>query len=229
MNASSKLRRICKTIYAAAWRYSCWHPDLKCFLCADKVRFLRYEALYIQKEAAYIVLHLGCSRAHVGAPQPQSSAPQANRRFEPPSRACSRALVSERGILRRSRFGPSEVRDVAPSAHRRSREDGGRYTLRRIATDALSGRSGLRARGLIRAASQATRTQRGAQAHVRRDAVYRTPPCRGRSSRRPSARWAHRDRTGCVGPPPQHRTRSGAQKKTIVTSPDLPPAAVSVY
>lgn len=213
MSASTKLRRTCKIINAAVWRSSCLCLDVISYLTAAKVRLSRHKALYIQDVAAYIYLHLDRLRDPGGARQPQSSAPQANGRPEPPSRACSRALVSERGILRCSRFGAGEVRDVASGAHRGSREDGGRQTFRRIAADLLSGRSGLRASGLKRTASQAPRSQGRAQAHARSDAVHRTPRCRGRSSRRPSARSIDRDRTGCVGPPPQHRTRSGAQKK----------------
>lgn len=228
MRVSSDLRRTCKIINAVVLRGSCISFANRCGIDADKAHHSRHKVIYIHCKAAYISLRIGYSDL-AGAPQPQSSTPQANGRLKSPSRACSRALVSERRILRRSRFGASEVRDVAPGAHRGNREDAGRRTFRRIAADVLSGRSGLCARGAERTASQASRSQGRAQAYERSDAVYRPPHHRGRSSRRPSARSTDRDRTGCVGPPSQHRTRSGAQKKTIVPSNCLPPAAVSVY
>ena len=213
MGTSSKLRRTRKIINAAVWRPSCLCLDIISYFSAAKVRLSRHKALYIQDVAAYIYLHLDRSRDPGGVRQPQSAAPQANRRLEPPSRACSRALVSERGILRCSRFGAGEVRDVASRAHRGSGQDRGRHTVWCIATDVLPSRSGLRARGLIGAPSQAPRSQRGTQAHARRNAVYRSAAYRRGASCCPSARSTDRDRTGCVGPPPQHRTRPGAQKK----------------
>lgn len=229
MSVSTQLCRFCKIINAAAW-WGAW-PSLgnNRYSYANRVRVCRYRAIYISHRAAYISLHVDRSRALFGDPQPQSSAPQANGRFEPPSRAGSRTLVPERGILRRSRFGASEVRDVAPCAHRGGRQDGGRRTFRRIATDVLSSRSGLRTRGLKRTAPQAPRSQRRAQAHARSDAVCRAPHCWGRSSGRPSTRPTDRSRTGRIGPPSQHRTRSGAQKKTITSGNSLPTAAVSLY
>ncbi len=67
------------------------------------------------------------------------------------------------------------------------------------------------------------------QAHCRSDGVYRTADERGQTSSSARAtRRADRSRARSLGPPPQHRTRLGAQKKTLdPTPPSLPAAAVS--
>ena len=229
MSASSKLRRMCKAINAA---YLLIGPiDWIGIRGINRVLsvLIGRLVLYIYIISAYIGLHIDRSGQPFAATQPQSSAPQASRRLEPPSRACSRALVSERGLLRFAGSRAGQVRDAAPGAHRGDREDGGRHTFRCIAPDALPGGGRLRSCRLKRAASQASRTQGCAQAHARCDAVYRWATHRRRSPRRPSARSADRDQTRHVDPPPQYRTRPGAEKKTGITADCLPPAAVSIY
>jgi len=229
VSVSGKLRRIRKIINAAP----CWTTRLITGLNYDIyaviLKFYRYKTLYIRNGAAYICLHSGRSRYAFASSQPQSSAPQADRRPEPPSRTCARTLVPSRWILRFPRFGAGQVRDAAAGAHRRCREDRGRHAFRRIATDVLSSGSRLCASWLERTAAEATWSEGRAQAHARRHEVYR-----GATARRGSARGSRlgstdRDRTGGLGPPPQHRTRPGAQKKTIGTAVSLPPAAISLY
>ena len=229
MSASSKLRRTCKVINAAY--SSIWQPErigscgVLCGISACIGRLI----LYIHMIPAYISLHFCPSGQPFAATQPQSSASQANRRLEPPSRACSRALVSERGLLRFAGSRAGQVRDAAPSAHRGDGEDRGRRTFRCIAPDALPSAGRLRPCRLKRAASQASWAQGGAQAHARGNAVYRWATHRRRSPQRSSARSADRDQTRHVDPPPQYRTRPGAEKKTVITADCLPPAAISIY
>jgi len=228
MSASSQLRRLCKTINAAV-RRCIWSPSHDFGYSSIIGRTHRRIAIYIDLAAAYIDLRNSHPRALFGQPRPQSPAAQANRRLEPPSGAGSRSLVPGRRILRRSRFGASEVRDAAPCAHRRGRQNASGCTLRRIAADVLSSRSGLRTRGLKRTTPQATRPQRRAQAHARSDAVCRASHRWGGPSGRPSTRQDDPDRVGCVGSSSQHRTRSGAQKKTVASGHGLPLAAVPLY
>ncbi len=229
MIVSSKLRRICKIINAAVRWISVAMAAVDCCYSAYKAVYSLYKALYISDIAAYIGLHISRSRYAFAASQPQSSAPQADRRPEPPPRTCARTLVPSRWILRLPRLSAGQVRDAAPGAHRRGREDRSRYAFRRIAADVLSSGSRLCAGGLKRTAAQVPWSERRAQAHARSDEVYRSATERRGSSRGSRPSPTDRDRTGCLGPPPQHRTRPGAQKKTIVAAELLPPTAVSLY
>lgn len=229
MSASSKLRRMCNVIYAAQLSLVNIFMAVMAVFVAYRLGHGRHKDLYIDVRAAYIDLQIVCPGTPFGAPQTQSSASQAGRWPEPSSRTCSRALVPERGLLRRPRSGPGEVRDAASGSHRGDREVGSSRTLRRVAPNVLPGRSRLRASGIERLDPQASRAEGRTQAHAPSDALYRREDCRRRSSRRPSARSTDQDGTGCVGPPPQYRTRPGAEKKTVITAAGLPPAAVSVY
>jgi hypothetical protein len=229
MIASSKLRRVCKIINAAAPRRCPLQFGLKGLISCVMYAYVRYKALYILTCAAYIHLHTGSSRYAFAASQPQSSAPEADRWPEPPPRACSCSVVPSRWILRLPRFGAGQVRDAATSARRRSREDRGRFSFRCIAADVLSSGSGLCAGRLERTAAEVARSEGCTQAHARSHAVYRSAADRRRAARGSGPSSTDRDRTGCLGPPPQYRTRPGAQKKTIVTAAALPPAAVSLY
>jgi hypothetical protein len=229
MTASSKLRRVCKIINAAVSGRCPLSLDLKGYIDATIYAHVRYKRLYSLLWAAYINLHIGTSRYAFAASQPQSSAPQAGRWPEPPPRACPCSVVPSRWILRLPRFGAGQVRDAATSAHRRSREDRGRFSFRCIAADVLSSGSGLCAGRLERTAAEVARSEGCTQAHVRSHAVYRSTAERRRAARGSGPGSTDRDRTGCLGPPPQYRTRLGAQKKTIVTAAALPPAAVSLY
>jgi hypothetical protein len=229
MTASSKLCRICKIIYVATIHITPGLSELKFNKSSTKATDLSDLRLYIYRVAAYICLHLASSRFVFAPSQPQSPAPQAIRRPEPPSRTCARPRLPGRWILRLQRSSAGQVRDAATSARGGNREDRGGRSFRRFAPDVLPGGSGLRASGLERTGSQDTRPQGGAQADIRSDAVYRGAAHPRRSARCSRVISIDRDRTGCVGPPPQHRTRPGAQKKTIVAATDLPPVAVSLY
>ena len=229
MIASSKLRRICKIINAAAPRRRPLCIDLIRCVRAMMYAYIRYKALYILVCAAYINLHIGSSRYAFAASQPQSSAPQADRRPEPPPRTCARTLVPSRWILRLPRFGAGQVRDAAAGAHRGGREERGRFSFRCIAADILSSGGRLCAGGLEWTAAEVARSEGCTQAHARSHEVYRSAADRGRAARGAGPGSTDRDRTGCLGPPPQYRTRPGAQKKTIVAAAALPPAAVSLY
>jgi len=229
MTASSKLRRICKIINAAEPRRYLLSFDQNGHICAIKYAYVRHKVLYFVIVAAYINLHIGSSRYAFAASQPQSPAPQADRWPEPPPRACSCSVVPRRWILRLPRFGAGQVRDAATSAHRRSREDRGRFSFWCIAADVLSSGSGLCPGRLERTAAEVARSEGCTQAHARSHAVYRSAADRRRAARGSGPGSTDRDRTGCLGPPPQYRTRPGAQKKTIITAAALPPAAVSLY
>ena len=213
MSASSKLCRTCKIIYTAELSLM---NRLMAFISTNvgyRWSHGRHKDLYTDVRAAYIYLQIVCPGTPFDTQQTQSSASQAGRWPEPSSRTCSRAVVPERGLLRRPRSGPGEVRDAASGSHRGDREVGSSRTLRRVAPNVLPGRSRLRASGIERPDPQASRAEGRTQAHARSDAIYRREDCRGRSSRRPSARSTDQDRTGCAGPPPQYRTRPGAEKK----------------
>lgn len=229
MIASSKLRRICKIINAAMGAISVVVAWLNTYLTANKSVYFRYKTLYIADGAAYICLHISRSRYAFATSQPQSSAPQADRRPEPPPRTCARTLVPSRWILRLPRLSAGQVRDAAAGAHRRGREDRGCHAFRRIATDVLSSGSRLCTGRLEWTAAQVPRSEGRAQAYARSHEVYRSATDRRGSARGSRPSPTDRDRTGCLGPPPQHRTRLGAQKKTIVAAAALPPAAVSLY
>jgi hypothetical protein len=229
MTASSKLRRICKIINAAEPRRYLLSFDQNGHICAIRYAYVRHKVLYFVIVAAYINLHIGSSRYAFAASQPQSPAPQADRWPEPPPRACSCSVVPRRWILRLPRFGAGQVRDAATSAHRRSREDRGRFSFWCIAADVLSSGSGLCPGRLERTAAEVARSEGCTQAHARSHAVYRSAADRRRAARGSGPGSTDRDRTGCLGPPPQYRTRPGAQKKTIITAAALPPAAVSLY
>jgi hypothetical protein len=229
MTASSKLRRGRKIINAAVTRRSRLIEELDQLILAVVHALIRSKALYISMETAYINLHLGSATYAFAASQPQSSAPQAGRRPEPPPRTCSCTLVPSRWILRLPRFGAGQVRDAAASTHRRCRQDRGRLSFRRIEADVLSSGSRLCAGGIERTATQVARPEGCAQAHARSHEVYRSTADRRGPAWGSRSLSTDRGQTGGLGPPPQHRTRPGAQKKTIVTAAALPPAAISLY
>jgi hypothetical protein len=228
MSVSTKLCRMCKINAAINYRrVKAVAPTLQeDGWIVDIVRFLPIPTGY---KAAYINLHIGSRWGHLAFTQPQSRPTQANWRFEPPPRARSSSVVSSRWLLRSARSGAGQVRDAPPGAHRGPREDRGRGPVRCIASDALPSRSRLRTRRLERFDTQAARSQGGTQAHRRRHALHRAQACRRRSTRRSRTGATDQGRAWPGHSPPQYRTRSGAQKKTIVPASSLSADAISIY
>jgi hypothetical protein len=229
MTASSKLRRICKVINAASL-LDLWPLESTFKLKAGFILRTHKRAwLYIVSYAAYIALHIIRYRDHLGLSRPQSRTSQASRRLEPPPRARSRPMVPRRRIFRRSRSGASQIRDAAPGAHRGRREERDGCPIRCIATDLLPSGGGLRPSGLEWTVAQNSRSQRSAQAHWRGHEVHRWQAGHRASTRCPGTGSPDQGRTRYFRPPPQHRTRLSAEKKTVATTNGVPAAAVSVY
>jgi hypothetical protein len=229
MSASTKLCRICKIIDAAI---SLMVRALRRSLQSSSRDTSNQDPrkwLYIGSCAAYIHLHIIHRRDHVGLARPQSRTSQASRWLKPPPRTRSRSLVSKQRFLRRARSGASQIRDAAPGTRRGRREERGGCPVRCVASDFLPGGSRLCTSGLERLVTQGARAQRCAQAHRRSHALHRRQADRRTSTRRPSVGRTDQDRTRCLRPPPQHRTRFGAEKKTVITASCVPAAAVSVY
>jgi len=229
MNVSIKLCRSCKIINAAV---HCGLHRLSA-LCRRFVGAifdrLRYLPIIADHTAAYIYLHIYNRRNHLAFTQPQSRATQANWRLEPPPRTRSSSVVPRRWLLRSARSRAGQVRDAPPSAHRGAREDRGGRPVWCIASDALPSRSRLRTGRLERFDTQAARSQGRTQAHRRRYALHRAQACRRGSTRRPRTGATDQGRAWPGHPPPQYRTRSGAQKKTIAPASPLPADAISIY
>ena len=229
MKASSKLRRMCKLINAAMFPIARALIDLiKLFSGRSSLRH-RHRSIYIGIKAAYIYLHIVGRRDHFGLTQSQSRTAQAKWWFEPPPRARSRSMVSKRRFLRCPRSGAGQIRDAPSGTHRGRREGGGGCPIRGVASDVLPNGKRLCTGRVERFVAEDARTQERAQAHRRSHALCRAQAGRRTSTRRPGARPADQGRTRPLHPPPQHRTRLGAEKKTVATGHGLPAAAVSAY
>jgi hypothetical protein len=229
MSASTKLCRSCKIINAAEKHGLVNKSVLRRRIYRHMVDLSRYLPITTDYIAAYIYLHIESCWGHFAFTHPQSRPTQANWRPEPSSRTRSSSVVPSRWLLRSARSGAGQVRDAPPGAHRGSREDRGRSPVRCFASDALPSRSRLRTRRLERFDTQAARPQGRTQAHRRRHALHRAQACRRRSTRRSHTRATDQGRTWPDHPPPQYRTRSGAQKKTIISANPLPADAISIY
>ena len=231
MKVSSKLCRMCKIINAAmgthksayAWSYS--------LLSCKQLVLIYIDALDILLEAAYMCLHTIYPGWHLGQARRQSRTSQGSGSSQPTPAASPCTLVSSGTLLRCARSRPSEVRDAPSGQHRGGEESRRCCFVWRIPSHVLSGRSGVcraRTRGLVTAA---TRSTQPAQAHARSDDVYRYTVVRRASPKSAGTLSGHSGATGPVGPPPQHRTRPGAQKKTLTANPPslFPPAMVEMY
>src|SRR6202012_4536215 len=140
---------------------------------------------------------------------------------------CPSSLVPGRRLFRPSRSGASEVRDAASREHRRSEEGSCRCPLWRFPSDVLSSRGRIRAGGSVGAVAAAARPEEPAQADRRSHGVHRDADgaraCPGSPPYSPS----DSQRTGAIRSSSQHRTRSGAEKKTVDPSaPSLLPTSV---
>lgn len=229
MSASSKLRRVCKVINAAAGHVLARGATSIRLREGHLSSYLRYLPTLLDLLAAYIILHLVSYRDHLAFTQPQSRPTEAKWWSEPPPRTRSSSVVPKRWILRSTRSGAGQVRDAPASAHRGPREDRGSCPVRCITSNALSSRSRLRTGRLERFNPQDARPQRRTQAHRRRHALHRAQACRRRSPRRSRTGATDQGRTRPDHSPPQYRTRFGAQKKTIVSASPLPADAISIY
>jgi len=229
MKASSKLRRMCKIINAAIFTIVCTLTAHMRLFSRVNGPLNRRRSLYVDIKAAYIYLHIVGDRDHFGLTQSQSRTAQAKWWFEPLPRARSRSMVSKRRFLRCPRSGAGQIRDAPSGTHRGRREDRSGCPIRCVASDVLPSGKRLCTGRVERFATQDARTQERAQTHRRSHALCRTQADRRTSTRRPGARPTDQGRTRPLRPPPQHRTRPGAEKKTVVTGNRLPAAAVSVY
>ena len=227
----SKLRRLCNDKFAAYIASIVSRP----LLCLGvKNRILGHErnnTLDILHCAAYFILHIYSGSSDSDETRPQARTPTPARIAQSRSRECSSAVVSIGRLLRCTRSASDEIRNAAPRPYRWCLQSRRRCLVRRVASDPLSGRSGVGSRGPCRSIAQTTRPQGSAQTYRRDHGVYRATTTK---------RWIDscscagaRNRV-CIGPfssPSQHRTRDRAQKKTVEESPRecLPPAAEALY
>ena len=231
MSVLSKLCRRCKIINAAAGPYRCNRVWILLLYAAILVIYFHLDMLAIPVIAAYMYLlsrHPGC---RLGQARRQSRTSQGSGSSQPTPATSPCPLVSGRSLLRCERSHPSEVRDAPSGQHRGGKEGRRCRFVWGIPSHVLSGRSGVcrtRARRLVTAASRSTKRP---QAHARSDGVYRYTVSRPTSPKRSGALSSYSGATGPVGPPPQHRTRPGAQKKTLTANPPpwLPPTMVARY
>jgi len=231
MIVSGKLRRICKCINAGAGTRLSVRWAIKRLYCAAKCQLPVADWLYTQIIAAYSTLRLNDQQRLDIAPRSQDRTPEAAWWIEPPPGARPRSLVPERSLLRCPRSGAGEVRDASTGPSGGGREDPGGVPLRDVAPDVLPGRSGLCAGGPCGATTEAARPEGAPQADTRGHGVHR-----GGDDGRCAARGAHfgaRDprQARPRRPPSEHRTRAGAEKKTVSPRASLTvsPAAVAIY
>ena len=214
MNMSSKLRRICKKIKAAKWLRIPYTVDRLCYVFAIKTPVILQITLDCYHMAAYICLRCrspGCRIFDQARCQGRTS--QGARSPQPTPAAGSRALVSDRSLLRCAGPRPGEVRDASSGQHRGGEEGRCRRAFWCFPPDVLPSRSGLCAAWARRVATAAAGPPKSPQAHSRGHGVYRHTFGWRASSQCSRTLSGDPGRTGPVGPPPQHRTRPGAQKK----------------
>ena len=227
----NKLCRMCKGNFAVCMAYVAFYLFRFNVNASVRPRSELNINLDISHNAAYLVLHHYHRNRHRDETGPQA------RRLTPPritqsaTQACSRTVVSIGRVLRCPRFAADEVRNAAPRPYRWRLQSRCCRSIWPIASDPVSGRSGVLPRGPCRPIAQATWPQRGAQAHRRAHGLYRTATTKRWLDS--CARVGARDRVhmGSFSSPSQHRTRDRAQKKTVEeSSPDcLSSAAAARY
>ncbi len=214
MSASGKLRRMCNNKYAAILVRVSLESRI---IYGDKrhiIAYCRTEVIDSFHKAAYITLRVQRRIGLYGQAHCQSRAPQGTRQLEPPSRVGAGRLVSDRRLLRRSRPGAGQVRDASPSSARGRLQSRDRRTLRGVPSHVLSSPSGARPRWPSGIAAASEGTQGRTQAHRRDHELHRAASV-GRSADPCSrSRPADQSRVKTLGASAQHRTRSGAEKKT---------------
>ena len=215
----NKLCRVCKDNFAACVA----HIALLLLRFTVNVRVISINKTIIYLDISYCAAYLILHRYRRNRQRDETGS-QA-RTFTPPritqcaTQAGSRAVVSIGRILRCPRFAADEVRNAAPRAYRWRLQSRCCRPIWPVASDPVSGRSGVLPRGPCRPIAQATWPQRGAQAHRRGHALYRTATTKRWIDS--CARVGARDRVhmGSFSSPSQHRTRDRAQKKTVEESP----------
>ena len=211
----NKLCRMCKCNFAACIAYVAFHL----FIFNVNASLISRSELTIHLDishyTAYFILHCYRRNRHRDETEPQARTLTPPRITQSATQAGSRTVVSIGRVLRCPRFAPDEVRNAAPRAYRWRLQSRGCRPIWPVASDPVSGRSGVLPRGPGRSIAQATWPQRGAQTHRRGHALYRATTTK---------RWldscacvSARDRIqmGSVSSPSQHRTRDRAQKKTV--------------
>ena len=232
MNVSSKLCRLCKMIKAAKWLVVPSTVDGCCLLLAIMTLVLQRLTLACYHIAAYISLRCkspGCRIFDQARCQSRTS--QGARSPQPAPAAGPRALVSGRSLLRCTRPSPSEVRDASSGQHRGGKEGRCGRAFWCFPPDVLSSRSGVCAARARRVVTAAAWPPKSPQAYARSDGVYRYTLEWRTSSQCSRTLSGDPGRTGPVGPPPQYRTRPGAQKKTVEINPppSIPSSMVAMY
>ena len=227
----NKLCRICKDNFAACMAYVAFYLFRFNVNASVHPRSELNINLDITHKTAYLVLHYYHRNRHRGETRSQARTLTPPRITQSATQACSRTVVSIGRVLRCPRFAPDEVRNAAPRPYRWRLQSRCCRSIWPIASDPVSGRSGVLPRGPCRPIAQATWPQRGAQAHRRGHALYRTATTKRWIDS--CARVGTRDRVhmGSFSSPSQHRTRDRAQKKTVEeSSPEcLSPAAAALY
>ena len=205
---------------------------LYCLIRAVKAPVIRRISLDCYHIAAYMYLrYKDPGRRIFDQARCQSRTSQGARSSQPTPAAGPRALVSGRSLLRCTGPRPGEVRDASSGQHRGGEEGRCRRAFWCFPPDVLPSRSGVCTAWARRVATAAAGPPKSSQAYTRSDGVYRyTLGCRTPSQ---CSRTLSGDpgRTWPVGPPPQYRTRPGAQKKTVEINPPLsmPSSMVAMY
>ena len=227
----NKLCRICKDNFAACMAYVAFYLFRFNVNASVHPRSELNINLDISHNTAYLVLHYYHRNRHRGETRSQARTLTPPRITQSATQACSRTVVSIGRVLRCPRFAPDEVRNAAPRAYRWRLQSRCGRPIWPIASNVVSGRSGVLPRGPCRPIAQATWPQRGAQAHRRGHALYRTTTTKRWLDS--CARVGTRDRIhmGSFGSPSQYRTRDRAQKKTVEESSPAcrSPVAAALY
>lgn len=227
----NKLCRMCKGNFAVCIVYVAFYLfrfDVNSSLRSRSELTIHLD---ISHYTAYFILHTDRRNRHRDETGPQARALTPPRITQCATQAGSRTVVSIGRVLRCPRFAPDEVRNAAPRPYRWRLQSRCCRPIWPVASDPVSGRSGVLPRGSGRSIAQATWPQRGAQTHRRGHALYRAATTK---------RWIDscacvgaRDRIhmGSVSSPAQYRTRDRAQKKTVEeSSPEcLSSAAAARY
>jgi len=190
-----------------------------------------YLSLDITITAAYLIIHRKPPADGSGSTRRQNQSPQGAGASERSSRACACHALSVGRVLRRSRSGASQIRDVASGTDRGRCKIRSRRDVRAVAADILPGRGRVQQRGSERFTASTTRSEGRSQAHCRSDGLHRDSSAGRCSDPCPSACTRDQSRTGTCDSPAQHRTRPGAQKKTLTPGVAAPisSAALQTY
>jgi hypothetical protein len=204
----------------------------KCIpLNRKKARYTDCLLLDVVDTAAYFIRHCNQPADGSGSTRRESQSPQGAGPPERPSRACSSRALPVGRVLRRSRPAASQIRDVASGTGRGRCKIRSRHDVRTVATDILSGRGRVQQRRPERFTTSTTRPQGRSQTHRRSDALHRESGANRRADSCSSTGARDQGEARTCHSSAQHRTRPGAQKKTLTPAAAVPlsPAALQVY